>query len=635
MTYQKQPRRKSVVIKEEEGKVSSNESRTMGQGQGRTLESHEHRRVVSQSLQSNPQGPVPTVTFVDNQHILPRYLLQPTTGSHTLPKAFHSSRTTTQRASIDGAFPVSSKDAARPASAPRGMSSRPHNWGATTVNKKLRNLVFNDAFLSQPVAVEKHKKGHQRPIPRKKLPPPHVLRPATSDPTMIVTAGTITSLTGANRVAAGKERREHHIESSPLKSTVQVLEKDGDEPPVFDTAGEADVEDVTGTSAPEPEILTETMARKKRRYSGTGLRRKPADVSESRGNLKYFQDPDDTDNQAMPTQPASKITSRVESALPSSITASHSAFEPHDESHGNLEACESILPSNSNGEEPGDEASFAKFPRPPNPKEAQTNSRVEYFLLIEDLTAGMKRPCVMDLKMGTRQYGIEATPKKQQSQKKKCAETTSRSLGVRICGLQVWDAKLSRYIFRDKYYGRSLKAGSEFQQELTRFLYDGVDLHSILRHIPTVLRKLDRLEIIVGRLRGYRFYAASLLIYYDADSSNEGYETNLDDSTTDIATDTEEARVKFRAKKREIDFKIADFANSVTAADLTQDKPCPPRFPNEPDRGFLKGLRSLRYYFLGIQREVRAQLGLSPVPTSAQTDPNDIMPSLCDSELSD
>ena len=116
-----------------------------------------------------------------------------------------------------------------------------------------------------------------------------------------------------------------------------------------------------------------------------------------------------------------------------------------------------------------------KIPRPPNPKEAQTNSRVEYFLLIEDLTSGMKKPCVMDLKMGTRQYGIEAVPKKQQSQQRKCAETTSRSLGVRVCGLQVWDFKLQQYIFRDKYYGRELKEGDEFQQALTRFLYDGVD----------------------------------------------------------------------------------------------------------------------------------------------------------------
>lgn len=48
-----------------------------------------------------------------------------------------------------------------------------------------------------------------------------------------------------------------------------------------------------------------------------------------------------------------------------------------------------------------------------------------------------RRPCVLDMKLGWRTYGDDAAQRKIDSQEAKCKATTSSSLGIRICGLQV------------------------------------------------------------------------------------------------------------------------------------------------------------------------------------------------------
>lgn len=78
--------------------------------------------------------------------------------------------------------------------------------------------------------------------------------------------------------------------------------------------------------------------------------------------------------------------------------------------------------------------------------------------------------------------------------------------------VQKYDASKNEYMFRDKYYGRSLSEAG-FQQELQSFLHDGVRFRAEL--LPNIIAMLKELVKVIQRQDSYRFYSTSLLIMYD------------------------------------------------------------------------------------------------------------------------
>ena len=59
------------------------------------------------------------------------------------------------------------------------------------------------------------------------------------------------------------------------------------------------------------------------------------------------------------------------------------------------------------------------------------------YMVLENLTSKFSSPSILDLKVGTRQYGDDIPEEKKKKHMKTVAESTSSTLGIRICGMQV------------------------------------------------------------------------------------------------------------------------------------------------------------------------------------------------------
>ncbi|KXJ09715.1 inositol hexakisphosphate kinase 1 [Exaiptasia diaphana] len=218
-------------------------------------------------------------------------------------------------------------------------------------------------------------------------------------------------------------------------------------------------------------------------------------------------------------------------------------------------------------------------------------AKIQKFIVLENVAYQFTYPCILDLKMGTRQHGDDTPNDKRAKIMAKVESSTSKTLGVRACGQQVYQQDSGRFICKNKYYG--LKLSEEgFKRELTTFLHNGQRLRIEL--IEPFIHKLRKLYRVIEKLNSYRFFSSSLLLLYEGKELESGHwmrqdsecNSSMDSSDGLMPRNSSSASLK-GSRRAKVEVRMIDFAHTSYSG-CPQDK-----VRSGPDTGYLFGIENV------------------------------------------
>ncbi|XP_071803299.1 inositol hexakisphosphate kinase 3-like [Asterias amurensis] len=193
--------------------------------------------------------------------------------------------------------------------------------------------------------------------------------------------------------------------------------------------------------------------------------------------------------------------------------------------------------------------------------------KLHEFILLENLTWQFQSPCILDVKLGTRTYHKDHSEAKRKLHIDRDAATTTATLGLRICGMQVYQPNRGIYKCRNKYDGRRLSKDG-LQRALSDYLCDNERVRTEL--IPSFVEKLNTLIQVISTVKTHTFLSSSLLLIYEGDQT---VEPSPKGCTRDVSAAA-------------VDLRIIDFGNTEQDSEsFDSDQEC--------NRGCVYGLQNL------------------------------------------
>ena len=145
---------------------------------------------------------------------------------------------------------------------------------------------------------------------------------------------------------------------------------------------------------------------------------------------------------------------------------------------------------------------------------------VSKYLVLENLTSGLNTPCIMDVKIGARTTGPDASHAKRIHEDAKYSGTKV-PLGFSIQGIITNNRTGKTRLSKD--FGKSLS-----QDTINEVLENFIQLDNMKAELLTkaFLKKLEEFISFFSEQRRYNFYASSLLFVYDSAAHDDGDEAS-------------------------------------------------------------------------------------------------------------